>query len=76
MVILFQGDSITDCGWGREDGTLGNGYAVMVARKMGSGRPGKYRFYNRGVGGDRIVDVYARIKESQAGCYESAGGRK
>ena len=62
MKILFQGDSITDCGWGREDGTLGNGYAVMAAGRLEFEEPGKHICLNRGVSGNRIVDIYARAK--------------
>ncbi len=62
--ILFQGDSITDCGRSRDnDGYLGNGYAQRIAGKLSYEQPGKYTFVNRGVGGNRIVDLYARIKK-------------
>lgn len=61
--ILFQGDSITDAGRSREDdGFLGCGYPVYVASRLGLDNPGEYKFYNRGISGNRIVDVYARIK--------------
>lgn len=63
-LILFQGDSITDCGRNRELAhSLGYGYARMVAGQLGADVPGKYRFLNRGIGGNRSVDLYARIKE-------------
>ncbi len=62
-VILFQGDSITDAGRDRSDKFgLGAGYAYQVAAKLGYENPGEYTFYNRGIGGNRSVDVYARIK--------------
>ena len=61
--ILFQGDSITDCGRGRENFTqVGDGYPVLVKAHLGYENPGKYEFQNRGISGNRIVDVYARIK--------------
>ena len=64
--ILFQGDSITDCGWDRKAPTaisnLGAGYARLVSAELGFENPSEYTFYNRGVSGNRIVDVYARIK--------------
>lgn len=61
--ILFQGDSITDAGRDRErPEDLGKGYPNLVAARLGLDRPGMYRFYNRGVSGDRIVDIYARMK--------------
>lgn len=63
-VILFQGDSITDWHRGREnDGDLGRGYSLLVASKLGFENPGQYTFLNRGISGNRIVDIYARIKK-------------
>ncbi len=79
--ILFQGDSITDCGRYRgatdkkqntialfRDGkllkkitALGEGYPALVSAELQKKHPDEYRFINRGVGGDRIPDVYARI---------------
>ena len=62
-IILFQGDSITDCGRDRKvEDSLGTGYARLVSAKLGFENPGEYTFYNRGISGNRIVDVYARIK--------------
>ncbi len=62
-LILFQGDSITDAARNREDITnTGIGYATMVKGEMGALYPGKYSFINKGISGDRSVDVYARIK--------------
>ena len=62
-LILFQGDSITDCGRNREDITsTGVGYAHMVKGQLGCEYPGEYEFINKGISGNRIIDVYARIK--------------
>jgi lysophospholipase L1-like esterase len=62
-VILFQGDSITDCERSRQNDTNnGNGYPALVSSKLGFAYPGGHLFLNRGVSGDRIVDLYARIK--------------
>ncbi|MCC5808100.1 MAG: SGNH/GDSL hydrolase family protein [Opitutales bacterium] len=64
-VVLFQGDSITDC-WrnrGQEapNTGLGGGYAARVAGDLLDARPGLgLRFYNRGISGNRVVDLYAR----------------
>ncbi len=61
--ILFQGDSITDCGRIREDFySMGTGYANLVKASLGYEHPEEYEFINRGISGDRIVDLYARIK--------------
>ena len=63
-VILFQGDSITDAGRGRDDAFgLGTGYPHLVTAQMSAEYPYQYQFYNRGISGHRIVDLYARIKK-------------
>ena len=63
-VVLFQGDSITDAGWDKSGaGHLGYGYATMVKGALGAEYPYEYTFYNRGISGNRVVDVYARIKQ-------------
>ena len=62
-IVLFQGDSITDCARNREDITsTGVGYVHMVKGQLGCEYPEKYEFINKGISGNRIVDVYARIK--------------
>ena len=61
--IVFQGDSITDAGRDRSsENNPGMGYPGFVRGKLGVDYPGKYEVLNRGVSGDRVVDVYARIK--------------
>ncbi len=67
MRILFQGDSITDAGRGREvedaNFQLGSGYAFVAASEMLFKHPEKdLLFYNRGISGNRVVDLYARWK--------------
>ena len=63
MKILFQGDSITDAGRNKEDMThMGTGYPLLVKAQLGYEQPGKYEFINKGISGNRVVDVYARIK--------------
>ncbi|HTY05662.1 MAG TPA: SGNH/GDSL hydrolase family protein [Gemmatimonadales bacterium] len=66
-VILFQGDSITDCGRDRAAGApnlaqaLGNGYPLLVASLLLARRPDAgYRFFNRGVSGNTVPDCDAR----------------
>lgn len=62
--ILFQGDSITDCGRDRNNFYgMGGGYPNLVKAALGFDCPDEYEFINRGISGDRIVDVYARIKK-------------
>lgn len=62
--ILFQGDSITDCGRDRNNFyAMGGGYPNFVKAELGMDYPNEYDFINRGISGDRIVDLYARIKK-------------
>ena len=62
-LILFQGDSITDAGRNRElPHGMGVGYATMVAGELGSAEPYQYAFCNRGISGNRVVDLFARMK--------------
>lgn len=60
--VLFIGDSITDAGRNRDDpASLGSGYAAMAAGWFTASNPGHgVRFVNRGVGGDRAVDLCSR----------------
>ena len=65
--ILFQGDSITDTKRDRDvtqanySHALGVGYCNHVAAHMLRQRPAdNLQFYNRGISGNRIVDLYAR----------------
>lgn len=61
--ILFFGDSITDARRQMEDDYfLGNGYVTILAGNIGYEYPGQYEFINRGISGNRIVDLYERIK--------------
>lgn len=61
--ILFQGDSVTDCKRTLLQGeNMGAGYPLLVQAELDFEQPGRYTFCNRGISGNRIVDVYARIK--------------
>lgn len=60
MNILFQGDSITDAGRSRViDCNLGNGYVGEISRRMKS-KGLNHNIKNRGIGGNRVIDIYAR----------------
>lgn len=68
QTVLFQGDSITDSGRNREESSgpgiwaLGNGYAKLAAAHLLAARPSDgLAFLNRGISGNRVVDLYARI---------------
>ena len=68
--IVFWGDSITDslrdqkqeidkCGYTR---AMGSGYVRLIESALGLDYPQQYEVINRGISGNRIVDLYARIK--------------
>ena len=58
-VILFQGDSITDCGRNRHDfHSLGDGYVKELKPYFPLAQ-----IINRGISGDRTVELIARWKE-------------
>lgn len=61
-IILFQGDSITDCGRNYSDpSSLGVGYALMTGASLGLKYPEKnLTFINRGISGNRAVDLQNR----------------
>ncbi len=61
-VILFQGDSITDCGRIRKDpNNLGNGYVSMIANMLSDKYPQyNMKYINRGISGDKIRDIADR----------------
>jgi lysophospholipase L1-like esterase len=66
-VVLFQGDSITDCGRDRARGdpnmadTLGTGYPLLVASAELAAHPENgLKFYNRGVSGNKVPDLHQR----------------
>jgi lysophospholipase L1-like esterase len=66
-LILFQGDSITDCGRARDvtepnrAAALGTGYPLLLAASLLAGHPDRgYAFLNRGVSGNRVPDLQAR----------------
>lgn len=62
-IIVFQGDSITDCGRDKEANSHnGRGYAHLVSAYLQGNHPYEYECINRGISGNRVVDLYARIK--------------
>ena len=66
MKILFFGDSITDAGRNRDNPThlsgLGYGYVRVVADRLLGKNPQLHEITNKGISGNRIVDLYARVK--------------
>ena len=65
MKILFQGDSITDAFRKPEEINpafqLGNGYAFLVAARLGLRHPERhFEFINRGISGHTVQDVEKR----------------
>ena len=67
VVVLFQGDSVTDCGRNRmvadpnAAGPLGTGYPLLVASAQLAAHPQSgFKFYNRGISGNKIPDLEQR----------------
>lgn len=62
MKILFQGDSITDCGRDRSNiHDLGRGYPKFSAEATSAKYPEiEFEFINQGIGGDRAESLLAR----------------
>jgi lysophospholipase L1-like esterase len=66
-VVLFQGDSVTDCGRDRAvadpnaAGPLGTGYPLLIASAELAAQPQRgLKFYNRGISGNKIPDLEQR----------------
>lgn len=61
--ILLQGDSITDCYRPyNDDKYLGAGYAEFVCGEIKYKYGDLYHVMNKGISGNTVVDLYARIK--------------
>lgn len=61
--ILFQGDSITDAGRTRDsDRYIGSGYPMLVSSELGYERPDDFFYINRGIGGNKVTDLYLRVR--------------
>jgi acyl-CoA thioesterase-1 len=59
--VLFQGDSITDCGRNYETDDLGNGYVKKIADYFSIFHSGKnIRFINKGINGHKACDLANR----------------
>lgn len=63
-VVLFTGDSITDCGrTDRDPNGLGVGYSYLAAGQLYSQIASPdLKIYNRGINGNRVYDLEARIE--------------
>lgn len=61
--VLFYGDSITDAGRDivMED-SLGQGYPLLLAAELGMTQPGRHAFFNRGISGNQVTDLLARLQ--------------
>lgn len=68
MKILFFGDSVTDADRNKTPAAtpmnaMGQGYAALIDAKLGAEFPGQYTFCNRGIGGNRLSELYARLEQ-------------
>ncbi len=68
--VLFQGDSITDAGrdranyYANAESGMGHGYVHDIVTHLRGTFPEEgYRFYNRGIGGNRVFELAARWDE-------------
>ena len=66
MKILLIGDSITDMCRNREadfhPSSYGVGYPIFIEGQLAKDYPNQHHVINKGISGNRVVDVYARIK--------------
>ncbi|MCD8482096.1 MAG: SGNH/GDSL hydrolase family protein [Verrucomicrobia bacterium] len=64
--VVFQGDSITDCGRNANQepdapGNFGNGYVRILCGRLPQLHPQRaWTFFNRGISGHKITQLYAR----------------
>jgi len=63
--LLFQGDSITDMKWGRNQKDrnhyLGHSYVYLIAARLGVDLPkAQLDIYNRGMSGHKVADLRGR----------------
>lgn len=63
--LLFQGDSITDMKWGRNEKDrnhyLGHSYVYLIAARLGVDMPeAQLDIYNRGISGHKVTDLRKR----------------
>lgn len=65
MRILFQGDSVTEADRDKNNpDDLGPGYALTASNRIREMRPDmEFTFFNRGISGNRAVDLYHRFQK-------------
>jgi len=66
--LLFQGDSITDMKWGRNQRDrnhyLGHSYVYLIASRLHTDMPdAKLNFLNRGISGNTVANLKARWRK-------------
>lgn len=66
MKILFLGDSITDMSRNRETeffyNSYGFAYPLFIEGELATKYPKQFEILNKGISGNRVVDLYSRIK--------------
>jgi lysophospholipase L1-like esterase len=62
--VLLIGDSITDAGWKADAEQMGSGYVRLIRDYLRAKDPKNApQVINRGIGGNRVVDLAARWKD-------------
>lgn len=65
-ILLFIGDSITDCGRREDPDGLGHGYVRMLAEELRAREPDT-TVLNRGISGHKAADLVARFEQDCLG---------
>lgn len=70
--LVFQGDSITDMNWGRNEADrnhyLGHSYVYLIAARLGVDcATDRLEFFNRGASGNMLSDLKARWQQDAIG---------
>ena len=68
MKLLFFGDSLTEMHRNYDTSidnftSYGTGYVFVIAAQLMHEKPGYYKVLNRGIGGNKVTDLYARYQK-------------
>ena len=68
MKLIFFGDSLIEMGRNRDTNinnysSYGRGFVFEVAAELFYAKPGYYEVVNRGIGGEKVTDLFARYEQ-------------